>query len=129
MDRKVKCPVDISRARIEALSASVPRTKCQVFHTSLAVPQVPILKSSLYVRDLCYIAFFTAMIAVLAQISIPLPHLSPNNLTKAGAYNPPDDILIPRGYPCVSKCVFFHVFRPPFFDNSPKNGHNKTVNR
>lgn len=30
-------------------------------------------KSSLYVRDLCYIAFFTAMIAVLAQISIPLP--------------------------------------------------------
>ena len=30
-------------------------------------------KTSLYVRDLCYIAFFTAMIAVLAQISIPLP--------------------------------------------------------
>jgi len=30
-------------------------------------------KSSLYVRDLCYIAFFTALIAVLAQISIPLP--------------------------------------------------------
>ena len=45
MDRKVKCPVDISRARIEALSASVPRTKCQSFHTSLAVPQVTVLNS------------------------------------------------------------------------------------
>ena len=30
-------------------------------------------KSSLSVTDLCYIALFTALIAVLAQISIPLP--------------------------------------------------------
>ena len=29
--------------------------------------------SSLYIKDLCYIALFTALIAVLAQISIPLP--------------------------------------------------------
>ena len=29
--------------------------------------------SSLYIRDLCYISLFTALIAVLAQISIPLP--------------------------------------------------------
>ncbi len=30
-------------------------------------------RSALYVKELCYVAFFTAMIAVLAQISIPLP--------------------------------------------------------
>ncbi len=29
--------------------------------------------SSSYIRDICYIALFTALIAVLAQISIPLP--------------------------------------------------------
>ncbi|MCR5508773.1 MAG: biotin transporter BioY [Lachnospiraceae bacterium] len=30
-------------------------------------------RSSSHVRDLCYVALFTALIAVLAQISIPLP--------------------------------------------------------
>ncbi len=30
-------------------------------------------RSVLYVKDICYIALFTALIAILAQISIPLP--------------------------------------------------------